>query len=87
MFSGAVQLPYAARTDGEVLQSALRWAGVGQAVSVSSTGCRLTRPAGCPADVWALVEACTSESAGQRPAFSDVVNLIYEMTVSTTSSR
>lgn len=87
VFSGAVQLPYAARTDGEVLQSALRShaASGGQVAATTpsaGSGCRLVRPVGCPADVWALIEACASESARRRPTFSDVVNLVYEMTVS-----
>jgi PTK7 protein tyrosine kinase 7 len=81
VFSGG-QLPLGHRTDVEVL-AGMSGAGTGGSFSTSTSSNRLTCPAGCPSDVWSLVEACTADFAHRRPTFSDVVNLIYELTAST----
>lgn len=61
------ELPLADRTNEQILEG------------LNSKENRLLCPPGCPKDIWSLVQTCMGDCTHDRPSFSDVITLIYDI--------
>ncbi|KAJ8081020.1 Homeobox protein tos8 [Marasmius tenuissimus] len=50
------------------------------------SGLRPTRPAGCPDQLWTIIENCWTEDSGSRPVASQVTSLLVKVTFPTPES-
>ena len=73
-FSHPGDMPLDQKTNEQVLEG------------LNSRENRLNFPAGCPNDMWSLIQTCVVDNPDERPSFSDLVNLIYDLTYDTVNS-
>lgn len=60
-------LPLAHRTNEQVLEG------------LNSKENLLPCPLGCPNDIWSLIQTCLADCPQDRPSFSDIVTLVYDI--------